>query len=297
MYRGKNTFMKNLWRALLFPFICCCLISCSNSEEADFGLLREQAQKTSTACDNYFDSVAIFASSGGNADSTKTLSENLELLVDELTLMYSNIAVLANAVSNDAEKTTSKDFETFLSLARFERFSEAEMEEFLTVTVQSECSKWSKFAVYSESEISSYFTFDATVLSGRVCEAMTIEVTKQEIYGLMKVEQCDAQSGEGDWHLVVGLNDLIEWIDLDNPPSGQELGDMMFDAPLGLVLESFRNSGVKPSEFEDILIFFRDAESTVYEVASNDLEVVLDSVDKKQALLDLRDKIYISQNS
>ncbi len=288
--------MKILWRALLFAFTCCILISCSNSEESDSGLLREQAQKTSTACDSYFDSVAKFASSGGDSDSAKTLSENLELLVDELTLMYSNIAIAADAASNAAEETTSKDFETFLSLARFEQFSEAEIDKFLTVTVQSECSKWSKFAVYSDSQISSYFTFDATLLSGKVCEAMQTEATKQEIYGLMKVEQCDAQSGEGDWHLIVGLNDWIEWIDLDSPPSGQELGDMMFDAPLGLVIESFRNSDVNPTEFGNILIFFRDIEGTVYEVASNDLELALGSVDEKQALLDLREKILVTQN-
>lgn len=288
--------MKNLWRALLFSLTSCTLISCSNSEGSDFGLLREQAKKTSTACDSYFDSVAKFASSGGDSDSAKILSENLDLLVDELTLMYSNIAIAAEAAPNAAEETSSRDFETFLNLARFDQFSEAEIDKFLTVTVQSECSKWSKFAIYSDSQISSYFTFDATLLSEKVCEAMQTEATKQDIYGLMKVEQCDAQSGEGDWHLIVGLNDWIEWIDLESPPSGQELGDMMFDAPLGLVIESFRNSDVKPSEFGNILIFFRDFEATVYEVASNDLELALGSADKKQALLDLREKILVSQN-
>ena len=293
--------VKNLKRFLNIALTLIFLVSCSNSEEVNFGLIREQAQKTSEACDKYFDSVTNFASSGGDIASQTTLETNLLKLVDELSLMYSTLitSVSKDVALSQIDEAGNEDFEKFLSFSNFSKFSEAETEKFLTVTVQTECSKWSTFAEYSDSQITAYYSTEPTyvdTLPKQVCAVLRIEATKLEKYSSMEVEQCNTQFGDGKLRLIIGLNDWLEWIDIDNPPSADEIGDIIFDAPLGLVVESFRNSDVSPSEFGSILIFIRDSESTVYEIASEDLKIALDSKNKRQALLDLREKIFVTQN-
>lgn len=293
--------VKSFRRALVFAMFVTFLTSCSNSEDVNVGLLREQAQKASIACDEYFSSVTNFALSGGDIASKNAFSANIRKLVDELSLMNAiNFTEVMKKVANEeSQESENDDFKNWQEIANFDKLSEAEMKRFLSVTVKSECSKWSTFAEYSDSQITAYYSMaptDVNALPEQVCDVLRIEATKQEIYGSMDVEQCDTQSGDGELHLIVGLNDWLEWIDINNPPSGDEIGNVIFDAPLGLVVESFRNSDVSPSEFGSILIFIRDSESTVYEIAPEDLKMTLDSENKQQALLELREKIFMTQN-
>lgn len=274
------------------------LTSCTETSKIDVAFLRDQADKASAACAEYYSALHDFGINGGGDDAIKdALGTSISKLRDELGLMNSSIMA---AVS--FEKATGGarqgEFDTLMKISRVNLSSDIELEEFLTVTVKSECAKWKAFAKFSDSQITDYFetpSNDAQTLSARVCDAIKIEAEDSQVYGQLKINQCESQNFESEWKFIIGLNDWLEWIDLDNPPSGDELGNLLFDAPLGLLVEGFRDSGVKPSEFGTIAIFIADSESTVYEIAPEDLEETLDSKNTKEALIQLREKLISTE--
>lgn len=281
------------------------LSSCSNSEEVNFGLIREQAQKTSEACDKYFESVTNFASSGGDIASQTTLETNLLKLVDELSLMYSTVitSVSKDVALSQLDEAGNEDFEKFLSFSNFSKFSEAETEKFLTVTVQTECSKWSKFVGYSDSQITSYYSVESTdvdSLAEQVCGAARKAVNVIKTQKPIEIKKCylyeDNESGPLLSWLVIELNDWIEWMEIDpnNIVDAQELDRYIFDYPLELVLKGSKDSGVKPTRFSQVQIVFYDDDKSLYEIAPGDIESALNDTRSVEMVLgELRGKIKI----
>ena len=281
------------------------LSSCSNSEEVNFRLIRDQAQKTSEACDEYFDSVTNFASSGADIASQTTLKTNLLKLVDELSLMYSTIitSVSKDVALSQLDEAGNEDFEKFLSFSNFSKYSEAETEKFLTVTVQTECSKWSKFVGYSDSQITAYYSLETTDVDSlveQVCGAARIAVSEIQTQKLIKIQKCyvykDIESSSPLSGLVIELNDWLEWIEIDpnNIIDAQELDKYIFDYPLELVLKGFKDSGVKPATFSQIQIVFYDDDKSLYEIAPGDIESALSDTRSVDIVLgELREKIKI----
>jgi hypothetical protein len=89
--------------------------------------------------------------------------------------------------------------------------------------------------------------------------------------------------------------DYTEWVDgllVDWP-----IEEALFDIPLGLIVYSFAKSGVTPLTFDSVIVAFRDANQTVYEISPQDLTDVLKAQTEEEAralLTRLQDKIQIT---
>ena len=128
-----------------------------------------------------------------------------------------------------------------------------------------------------------------------VCAAAGDQMTTMGIAEGQILLNCEAMADGGSVALVFELRDYVEWVDglrVDWP-----IEEALFDIPLGLIVYSFAKSGVTPLTFDSVIVAFRDANQTVYEISPQDLTDVLKAQTEEEArdlLTSLRDKIQIT---
>lgn len=131
--------------------------------------------------------------------------------------------------------------------------------------------------------------------ASRICAEARRQLTTMAGGNEILLSTCEAQSdGAGNVGLVFVLNDYIEWTSL---LATQSTEDLVFTVPLGLVAYAFGGSAEEPNTFDSILIMFKDAKQTVYDMTPADLDEVLKAQTREEAdaaLRTLRDRIRIT---
>lgn len=130
------------------------------------------------------------------------------------------------------------------------------------------------------------------------CRAAEAETGKIDTYNKIVVTKCSEQYAEGYEKpaLVLELNSFLEWLNMDDLPTSTEVSNLIFDYPLQLLVEGFRNSGLNPLDYESILIVMHEETMSVYEIIPTDLEnSINDTRILSEVLLELRNKVLYTQ--
>ena len=262
--------------------------------DVDTDFLRGLANEVTTNCAEYYDALPAYAFSGQGASAEEEFGNVLEAFL--VAVADINLAVAIN----DDLNLYPEVYKVADRISRPLSYTKTQQVDFLRVTLKEECKKWKAFARLSDGDMRAYFEKRNDSLTdgiSNLCDAIKAEASKIPTQVDIQIRQCEVQGTPSGDVLVVGLNDWLEWIDLDkgNLPDSEGLNLYIFDFPLQLIINSFRLSTVSPNEFELILIVFRDELQTVYELNSADVQQALtDTRQLKIILQELQEKMKIS---
>lgn len=130
------------------------------------------------------------------------------------------------------------------------------------------------------------------------CRAAEAETENIDTYNKIVITKCSEQNADvyAKPALVLELNSFLEWVNMNDLPTSTEIDNLIFDYPLQLLVEGFRNSGLNPLDYESILIVMHEETMSVYEIIPTDLQdSINDTRILSEVLLELRNKVLYTQ--